>query len=72
MNHRLCFACQQHHGARPWLSPPHARSRPALHCTAQPPPAGGGMAMGTDFFETSAMLVTLVLFGKYLESVVRL
>ena len=30
------------------------------------------MAMGTDFFETSAMLVTLVLFGKYLESVVRL
>ena len=24
----------------------------------------------TDFFETSAMLITLVLFGKYLESTV--
>ena len=26
----------------------------------------------TDFFETAAMLITLVLFGKYLESAVRL
>lgn len=26
--------------------------------------------MGTDFFETAAMLITLVLFGKYLETAV--
>ena len=29
------------------------------------------MGMGSDFFETAAMLITLVLFGKYLESAVR-
>lgn len=32
------------------------------------PPPGGGMAMPPDFFETSTALITLVLFGKYLES----
>ncbi len=30
-----------------------------------------GQYAATDFFETSAMLITLVLFGKYLESKVR-
>ena len=39
----------------------------ALPCTAQPPPAGGGKAMGTDFFETSAMLVTLDLLESILS-----
>lgn len=34
------------------------------------PGGGGGMDMGSDFFETAAMLITLVLFGKYLESAV--
>lgn len=29
-----------------------------------------GAYMPTDFFETCAMLITLVLFGKYLEAVV--
>ncbi len=31
---------------------------------------GSTMAPATDFFETCAMLITLVLFGKYLEAVV--
>ncbi len=30
----------------------------------------GGMGPAPDFFETCAMLITLVLFGKYLEAVV--
>lgn len=33
-------------------------------------PGGSGMPMADDFFETAAMLITLVLFGKYLESAV--
>ena len=44
---------------------------PALLCyPLQPQPSHGGMAMSEDFFETAAMLITLVLFGKYLESAV--
>lgn len=34
------------------------------------PGGGGGMAMASDYFETAAMLITLVLFGKYLETAV--
>lgn len=36
-----------------------------------PAPGPGGMAMGSDFFETAAMLITFVLFGKYMEAEVR-
>lgn len=62
--------------AGPWRRPWEAK-RPlsCLPACLQPggspsPGGGGGMAMGSDFFETAAMLITLVLFGKYLESAV--
>lgn len=60
----------------PWLRRPLLACLPAwplawLQPHRSPSPGGGGMAMGSDFFETAAMLITLVLFGKYLESAVR-
>ncbi len=55
--------------------PPFQLHFPSPCCLCFPPPSPqrhhiNGAYKPTDFFETAAMLITLVLFGKYLESAV--